>query len=102
MGYSLENRVKRALSTKDKSVMPVFCVMKDKVRCIVTDISRTVFLVITQPDDDHCVEVSKEDALALIKMYGLVPQKKTDAGTVYDTIDRQFREKYRGFQVRLT
>lgn len=76
----------------------VFCVVISWTRFI-GDAMRT-YEVCTSPK--KAKEISGKEARAIIEEHGLVKVFETDDGSVYDTPDRAFLQKYKGYFKRFS
>lgn len=91
--------IDKAITTQDRGILPVFCIVKDIQRNLVDGRRRTVYSVVTRPDYRNATEVTRKDAMALIQLCGMIPCHEDTDGAVYDTKNRKYQETYRGYNV---
>jgi len=88
-----------ALATHNKKILPLFCIVRDVQRNIIDGGERVVYSVVTEPNYRNSLEVTRKEARALIDLYGLVPCLQEKYGTIYDTENQSYRNRYRGHAV---
>jgi len=96
-----QKQIEKTLKTGDRTLLPLFCILMDRQVSSLNEDSLTAYYIITQPNYRNCTEISKQHAMALVKLYGLKPQLKNGDGVVYDTPERKYRQKYRYHEVSL-
>lgn len=94
-----QKQIDATLKSSNRTLLPLFCILVDNQQSSLNEESLTAYYIITQPNYRGCTEISKHDAKALIKLYGLKPQLKNNDGIIYDTPEREYRQKYRHHEV---
>lgn len=93
--------INKVIDREDASLLPTFCVIRDRVQSLITKEYKTVWLVVTKPVKSCSLEISEADALDLIDIAGLDEKIHENTGSVWDTPDGAYLRKYRGSAVKL-
>lgn len=102
MGKITKELLERTLSKKRDDLLPVFCVIRECVGCVIPGFGTyTHWMAVTEPENRCCTELSRAQAKALIAIYKMEPVIDEPDCTIYDNYDGAYRERYKGHKVNI-
>ena len=94
-----EKQIRKTIETGRKELLPVFCIVKDRQRNLVTHEERVVYYAVTEPNIGGSLPIRKKDAMALVSLFDMKAFVDSIDGKVYDTPQQSYLNKYHGHNV---
>lgn len=93
--------IETAIKKNDTSSLPTFAVVFSYEINRINKEKRITYAAVFAPANKAVVELTRKQAKELIRIGGLVQTCKNEDGEVYDSPEKDFRRKFKGYAVQM-